>query len=224
MNILSTEITRSTANGSSGPIAKSQVPKIQKSKTKKTKSDTEASRMDDSQRFFVITGGPGSGKTSLIEALARAGFAHSDEAGRAIIQDQLAIGGSALPWSDPRAFAELMLCWELRSYRIARAHDGPVFFDRGVPDVVGYLRLMQLAVPAHMDAAARMFRYHRRVYIAPPWPEIFERDAERKQTLEEAERTYQAMLETYPAYGYELVALPRAPVAERARFIVDRLP
>src|SRR5262245_62525569 len=113
MNILSTEITPSTANGSSGPNRETQVLKAQ---NQKTKQDTEASQMDDSQRFFVITGGPGSGKTSLIEALARAGFAHSVEAGRAVIQDQLAIGGSALPLSDLRAFAELMLCWELRSY------------------------------------------------------------------------------------------------------------
>ncbi|WP_119458399.1 AAA family ATPase [Rhodospirillaceae bacterium SYSU D60014] len=179
--------------------------------------------IDDPQRFVVITGGPGSGKSSLIDALEREGFARSVEAGRAIIQDQLAIGGNALPWSDPQAFAELMLCWDLRSYHIACERHGPVFFDRGIPDIVGYLRLMQLPVPAYMDRASRMFRYNRRVYIAPPWPEIFEQDAERKQTLEEAEQTYQAMVETYSGYGYELVALPLAPVAERVGFILDRL-
>jgi predicted ATPase len=37
--------------------------------------------------LFVITGGPGSGKSTLIDALERAGFARSIEAGRAIIQD-----------------------------------------------------------------------------------------------------------------------------------------
>jgi predicted ATPase len=58
------------------------------------------------ERFHVVTGGPGSGKTTLIEALARRGYAHTVEAGRAIIQDQTAI-------------------------------DGPVFFDRGVADLVG---------------------------------------------------------------------------------------
>lgn len=36
------------------------------------------------------------------------------EAGRAIIQDQVAIGGAALPWADRLAFSELMLGWELR--------------------------------------------------------------------------------------------------------------
>lgn len=178
---------------------------------------------DHSARFFVITGGPGSGKSTLIDALERQGFSRSLEAGRGVIQDQVAIGGKALPWSDPQAFAELMLCSELRSYHMGRLQTGPVFFDRGLPDIVGYLRLMQLSIAPHADKAARMFRYNARVFIAPPWPEIFEQDAERKQSLEEAERTNHAMVETYAAYGYELVTLPRAPVVERVRFVLDRL-
>jgi predicted ATPase len=52
---------------------------------------------DDSDRFFVLTGGPGSGKTALIDALRSAGFTTSVEAGRGIIRDQSAIGGSACP-------------------------------------------------------------------------------------------------------------------------------
>ena len=97
--------------------------------------------------LFVITGGPGSGKTTLIDALEREGFARSRESGRAIIQDQLAIDGPALPWRNPASFAELMLAWEMRSFRMVRELPGPVFCDRGVPDVVGYLRLMKLPVP-----------------------------------------------------------------------------
>src|SRR5262245_29743710 len=100
--------------------------------------------IDDPNRFFVITGGPGSGKSTLIEGLQSEGYARSIEAGRGIIQDQVAIGGKALPWSDPGAFAEMMLCWEMQSYHIARDYAGPVFFDRGVPDIVGYLRLVGL--------------------------------------------------------------------------------
>ncbi len=63
------------------------------------------------------------------------------EAGRAIIQDQVEIGGAALPWSDREAFAALMLGWEMRSYREAMGVPSPVIFDRGIPDVIGYLRL-----------------------------------------------------------------------------------
>ncbi|MER7400122.1 AAA family ATPase [Streptomyces sp. NPDC000151] len=190
-----------------------------------------------SRPFIVLTGGPGAGKSTLIDRLAALGYARSEEAGRGVIRDQVAVGGRGLPWADPELFAELMLCWELRSYRLAaqpQGHSnaceqspGPVFFDRGLPDVVGYLRLQGLPVPAHVHAAAQTYRYHRQVYVAPFWPEIYAADAERKQSPEEAERTCRVMVETYAEYGYEPIELERAPVEERVRAVlrmVDRSP
>jgi predicted ATPase len=174
----------------------------------------------DFDRLYVITGGPGSGKSTLIEALAEQGMCTMPESGRAIIQDQVAIGGEALPWSDRRAFAELMLASEMRLYRAALRLSGPVIFDRGVPDVLGYLRLGGLPVPSHVDRAAQIFRYHRRVFIAPPWPEIYASDAERKQSFEEAQTTYEVLTETYSALGYILIPLPLASIQERVRFVL----
>lgn len=175
----------------------------------------------DHERLFVLTGGPGSGKSTLIDALERAGYARSVETGRGIIQEQTAIEGRALPWRDPVLFAEMMLSWELRSYRMATERGGLVFFDRGIPDVAGYLRLLYVPVPEHVHKAAQTFRYNRHAFIAPPWPEIYTQDSERKQTLDEAVRTYEAMVETYTRYGYELITIPRAPIEERARFVIE---
>lgn len=167
---------------------------------------------------IVVTGGPGSGKTMLLNALAEAGYACSAEAGRGVIRDQSAFGGRGLPWLDRELFAELMLCWEMRSYRMAT---GITFFDRGLPDLIGYLRVEGLAVPAHVHAAAMEFRYAARVFLAPPWPEIYRTDDERKQSPELAERTCAAVAAAYAEHGYELVELPRLPVPERARFVLD---
>jgi predicted ATPase len=108
-----------------------------------------------------MTGGPGSGKSTLIDALGGHGKFSMPEAGRSIIPDQVAIGAEALPWSDRRAFAELMLSWETPSYRAALRRSGHVIFDRGVPDVAGYLRLNGLPIPSHVERAAQMFRYPR---------------------------------------------------------------
>ncbi|MFE1167919.1 AAA family ATPase [Nocardiopsis sp. NPDC058789] len=173
--------------------------------------------------LVVVTGGPGSGKTTLIDHLAGLGHRRTVEAGRAIIRDQREIDGPGLAWRDDTLFAELMLAWEMRSHREAAGHDGLVLCDRGVPDLVGYHRLRGLPVPDHLWEATRRFRYRRTVFVAPPWPEIFSGDAERHQSSEEAERTFEAMCAAYPDCGYELVTLPRVPVVDRARFLLDHL-
>ncbi|MGB7554886.1 MAG: AAA family ATPase, partial [Candidatus Korobacteraceae bacterium] len=77
-----------------------------------------------------------------------------------------------------------------------------------------------LPVPAHMDRAAQIFRYHHRVFIAPPWPEIFALDAERKQSFAEACAAYEVMVETYSDLGYDLVPLPLDSVQERVQFVL----
>lgn len=180
--------------------------------------------MDHASRFFVITGGPGSGKTTLLDALEKAGYKRSVEAGRAVIQQQLSTAGNALPWADRIQFAELMLAHEIRSYEQAlqtQTH-GSVFFDRGVPDVLGYVRLIGETTPEHMKKAAAKFRYNPRVFIAPPWPEIFRPDEERKQDFGEAVRTYHAMVATYSELGYELVEIPRGTVSERLEFLLEK--
>lgn len=111
--------------------------------------------MANAEHMFAVTGGPGSGKSSLINAMTQRGFRTMPEADRAIIQDQVRICGPALPWADRTIFAELMLGWELRSYHDALESNAPVLMDRGIPDVVGYLTLCGLPVPAHIEAAAQ---------------------------------------------------------------------
>jgi predicted ATPase len=98
-----------------------------------------------------------------------------------------------------------------------------VFFDRGIPDVLGYLRLMQIPVPEHMQNAAKVFRYNHVVFIAPPWREIFQQDHERKQDFDQAIRTHDALAETYKSHNYELVEIPRSTIEERLRFVLSKV-
>jgi predicted ATPase len=177
--------------------------------------------MQDGGSLFVITGGPGSGKTSVIEALAARGYRTTVEAGRSIIREQLEVAGQALPWSNAAAFAELMLAREIQSYHRALATSQLVFFDRGIPDVIGFLRLMSLPVPPLAEQSARDLRYDRSVFIAPPWKDIFEQDAERRQTFTQAVATYEAMVGVYTHSGYDLLPLPRASVGQRVEFVLD---
>ena len=94
---------------------------------------------------------------------------------------------------------------------------GPL--SRGARGGIDNRRLGALRAPARAERAAELSPDQRRGFIAPPWREIFEQDAERKQDFAEAQATYQAMVAVYTGLGYELVTLPLVPLPERARFV-----
>lgn len=176
-----------------------------------------------SDHFFVVTGGPGAGKTSLITELARRGLHTIPKSGRAVIREEMASRGDALPWADRLAYAERMLERDLRGYGDAQALSGPVIFDRGIPDILRYLTLCGLPVPPHVAATAKAARYNARVFLAPFWGEIFTQDSERKQNRAEAEATCAVMRETYTALGYQITELPRADIVTRTDFVCKQL-
>ena len=74
-----------------------------------------------------------------------------------------------------------------------------------------------------MEEEAWRLRYNSRVFIAPPWKEIYGRDEERRQSWDVAMRTYDIMAKTYAELGYELVELPRTSVAQRADFVIAEM-
>ncbi|HEY9262939.1 AAA family ATPase [Chitinophaga sp.] len=174
-------------------------------------------------QFFIIAGGPGMGKTAVITALRERGYTCVPETGRDIIRQQVATGGHALPWADRQEFARLMFEQSLLDFEAAVNQPSPVFFDRGIADTIGYLELCGLPVPAAMREAAATYRFNTRVFFTPPWLAIYEQDSERKQSFEEAVRTYDRMIKTYEQLGYEAITLPEATVGERVAFILSAI-
>ena len=169
--------------------------------------------------LYVISGGPGAGKTTLLAALRRAGCVGVAEVSRALIQEQVALRSRLVPWLDLGGFAELAQARMVAQYVAASQHAGPVFFDRGLPDLLAYLEVAGQPVPAATRAAVMAYPYQSPIFLAPPWPDIYVNDAERWQTFAEAETLYQALRRTYQALGYPVLDLPKASVAERVAFV-----
>ena len=102
---------------------------------------------------IVLTGGPGAGKTAVIEHIAHLGFRCCEEVGRQVIQSQVEQGGKAVPWQDKTAFRDRMLSAEQANHARVADHKGTVFFDRGLVDIYGYSRLEGLMVPSSLVKA-----------------------------------------------------------------------
>ncbi|MGE9311659.1 AAA family ATPase [Niabella sp. CJ426] len=176
--------------------------------------------------YFVITGGPGVGKTTLLNELEKRGFTIIPEDARRIIQEQVAINGEGLPWDNKELYAQLMLEESMRSYQEATTSTSSakaVFFDRGIVDAVCYMMMEDLPVTKKVNKWVKLCSYNRRVFILPPWREIYQTDKERKQTWAEAVRTYEAMKEVYMSYGYDLADIPKGTVTSRADFILEQI-
>jgi predicted ATPase len=169
------------------------------------------------EQFVVISGCSGGGKSTLLAELSRRGHAIVEEPGRRIVKQELQDGGSALPWVDAAAFARRAIAVALEDRASAATLNGWVFFDRGLVDAVAALQ--HLTGEPALATLAQEHRYHRMVFLTPPWPEIYRNDPERRHDIEDAKAEYFRLLKAYPALGYEVSILPKVSVSERADFI-----
>ena len=108
----------------------------------------------------------------------------------------------------------------LTDWSSALASDGWVFFDRGIIDAAAGLQHLTGEPVSTLELSDR---YHRRIFLTPPWPEIYATDSERRHGLDEAMTEYGRLLEVYPSLGYEVCLLPKAGICERADFLLNSL-
>jgi predicted ATPase len=170
-------------------------------------------------RFHVISGCSGGGKSMLVAELARRGYATFPEPGREIVREELAAGGTGLPWQDLGRFLILTLDRALAFRAAAEAQPGPVFFDRASLDALAAMRRAGIPVPQALAGRAARLAYAPRVFLAPPWPALFAPDAERRHTLAAAVAEYQDLERAWPAAGYAPILLPRVSTAARADLV-----
>lgn len=171
--------------------------------------------------FILLSGCSGGGKSTLLAELALHGFATIEEPGRRVVREELASGGDALPWIDGIGFARRITALAKEDYRSVRAVPGPVFFDRGLIDAA--LALEHLTGEAVLTELAAGYPYSNPVFLAPPWPELFAPDTERRHDFTSAVAEYDRLAAAYRALGYDVILLPKVSVAERLAFILERV-
>lgn len=171
-------------------------------------------------RFIILSGCSGGGKSTLLAELARRGFATVEEPGRRIVIEETRNNGTALPWIDMEAFACRAIAMALEDRQKAPP-EGPIFFDRGLIDAASALR--HINGDAFIETLRDAHRYNRLVFLTPPWPEIYRGDSERKHGFDAAVEEYERLLRDYDALGYDIVVLPKSGIEERADFILTRI-
>ena len=169
-----------------------------------------AGRVTD--RFHVLSGCSGGGKSTLLEALAGAGYATVPEPGRRVVQ-----AGGPAPWEDLAGFLRACLQLAIEDHGRAGALAGPVVFDRCAIDALSGLEALGVGVP---DPG---LRYARSVILVPPWRALFAGDEGRRHGFAAAVAEYERLSRAFPAAGYAVEIMPRAPVAERVDWVSARI-
>ncbi len=172
-------------------------------------------------RRVIITGGPGTGKSTLIDLLQKRNFPCHSEVSRAVIKRQLELGSRLLPWDDLTAFSHLVFSGQLEQYKNAVAGEWN-FYDRGMPDVLAYLRKMNIYEQS-LEEGVKAYPYHPCVFLTPPWPEIYSVDNERRENLKEMEAIHENLVQVYTDLNYEVVEMPRIDPEERIHLILHKL-
>jgi predicted ATPase len=132
--------------------------------------------------------------------------------------------GAALGTSiDLQGFMDEVVERNIRAYETAKSLPPPVFFDRGIPECLGHMRLLGLDVNVAYHAASAMRRYANTVFVADPWPEIYVSDRWRRAPFERAARSFNATVASYTEIGYQTCVLPQASVDKRVAFILDEV-
>jgi len=178
----------------------------------------------------VITGAPGTGKTSIVNGLESKGFHCFHEIIRDMTSKAKQEGQSEEYISNPLVFVDDamkfnkdLLQGRTAHYKQSLKTNVPIsFFDRGIPDVLAYMDFFSQTYDQYFISHCENHRYDS-VFIVPPWKEIYVSDNERMETFEEAESIHHSLMKTYTQFGYNPIEVPKDAVLNRIDFILETL-
>jgi len=171
---------------------------------------------------YILTGGPGTGKTSIIHELKSRGFYCVNEGSREIIAKQIKNRGNVLPWKNQVSFENQVANIRTKKY-LSVPKNHICFFDRSIIDCIAYLKLNNIEPTYEIIKNINTCSFNQIVFYTPIWDKIYITDNERKEKIEEAKKIEAVIIDTYKSRGYKLVRIPKGRIKERADFILSKI-
>lgn len=171
---------------------------------------------------YVVTGGPGFGKTSTVKLLSEKGFQVCDETARRLL---ISSEGSNCPngkFNLPINF-ETIVAEERIKFLKSIDKDSIAFSDRGLPDQIAFSWYKNKKPSSYLVQVVSENQYAKTVFLTPPWKEIFVNDEIRRETFTEATEIHNQILNSYRFWGYQPIDLPLVSPEQRMAFILNFL-
>ena len=171
--------------------------------------------------FIVITGGPGAGKSTILDGLSKLGYEFVGETARTIIKDRISRGLSPRP--NPDEFARQIFDIDFKNYIDNINASQPLFFDRSFLDSAAMLFEATRTETLSVTEILNTYRFRKSVFIAPPWKEIYQNDSERDQSYKDSVEIYKMLYKWYDLNDYTLIQIPKSDIDSRIHFILDNI-
>ena len=170
-----------------------------------------------STNWYVITGPPCSGKTTLIKSLGDSGFKTNPDISRMMIENLLAQGKSLSEIYDKADVLQENILIEMLSNAKSLIPSDLIFHDYSFPDNIPYLKLLGLEIKPEFRKAAKIYNY-KAIFICKPL--AFQADGVRVESVRDQFFLYDAILDCYQDLGYTVYELPVVSVEERLQIIM----
>lgn len=167
---------------------------------------------------IALTGGPGVGKSTVLEILQQRGYQTAPEAARIVIERERLLDSDCLPWKNVPKFQEAVS--KLQLSLEDSLTEGIVFSDRGIIDGYAYSKIDKIEPPKLILENARN-RYSQ-VFLLDPLP-VYEQTTTRWDDIERAKIIHQSIKDSYIEFGYNPIAVPFLSSEERVDFILNKL-
>lgn len=163
---------------------------------------------------IIITGPPGSGKSTIIKALIDKNYTCLKEINPSNIKDDKIR-------KDKQLLSKYIFDKRIADYQNATSK--LTFFDRSTIDVIAYLDYWQLNYPEIWIKKIQEQNYFQNVFYAPVWPEIYTKNTYRKEDLDEAILINKALKYTFSKFNFKLIEIPKSNIKDRLEFIINQI-
>ncbi len=171
---------------------------------------------------IVLAGGPGTGKTSVINELKKKNFYCFEEAAREIF-DEFKIKGLEFK-TDPVEISKNIFKKRKLDFETAEQLDckqNLIFFDRGIHEVTAYLRSIGNS-SKYWDNLPSNYIYDL-IFIFEPWKKIYIKDDNRNEDFSDAKKISPFIKGIYKQSGIKMIKVPNINIEERVKFILDKI-
>lgn len=170
--------------------------------------------------WYVITGGPSSGKTTTVNILRERGYITTMEHARHFLDTQRLKGRTIEEIrKNQREFQVGVLSMQIEQENEI-APNVQVFLDRAIPDALAYYRFLNLPVDERLTEALRNVSY-KKVFIMDFLP--LKNDYARTENEEAQKKIHELITEVYESLPFPVEHVPVLPANERVDFILKNL-